>query len=124
MEQRPLLSIDMRWSRIRIHKKTLHMIGDPDYIQLLVNPQKRSVAIRAGSPRDHLSLRMRWKEIARTNCCELHSKVLLTELKKVCADLDLNQTYRISGVLVPSVGVACFCMDDAQPIASFETEEE
>lgn len=100
------------------------MIGDPDYIQLLVNPEKRSVAIRAGSPRDHLSLRMRWKEIARTNCCELHSKVLLTELKKVCRNLDDSLTYRIAGVLVPSVGVACFCMDNAQPIASFEMEEE
>ena len=36
---KPVLCIDLKKNRIRIHKLTLHMLGDPEYIQLLVNPQ-------------------------------------------------------------------------------------
>ena len=39
--------VDLKKFRIRIHRPTLHAIGDPKLIQLLVNPEKRAVAIRA-----------------------------------------------------------------------------
>ena len=35
----PILSIDLKKSLIRIHRNTLRLLGDPDYIQLLINPQ-------------------------------------------------------------------------------------
>ncbi len=35
-----ILCIDLKKNRIRIHRQTLHLLGDPDYIQLLVNPSK------------------------------------------------------------------------------------
>ena len=41
------LIIDMKKFRIRIHRPTLRAIGNPKLIQLLVNPEKRAVAIRA-----------------------------------------------------------------------------
>ena len=43
---KPVLCIDLKKNRIRIHKLTLHMLGDPEYIQLLVNPQNSMIAIR------------------------------------------------------------------------------
>lgn len=42
----PILCIDLKKNRIRIHKLTLHMLGDPEYIQLLVNPCTHMIAIR------------------------------------------------------------------------------
>lgn len=33
-----VLLIDMKKYRIRIRKQTLHQLGDPSYIQLLINP--------------------------------------------------------------------------------------
>ena len=41
---KPVLCIDLKKNRIRIHKLTLHMLGDPEYIQLLVNPQDSMIA--------------------------------------------------------------------------------
>ena len=43
---KPVLCIDLKKNRIRIHKLTLHMLGDPEYIQLLVNPQDSMIAIK------------------------------------------------------------------------------
>ena len=40
------ISIDLKKYRIRIHKQTIHLLGDPKYIQLLVNPLTMAVAIR------------------------------------------------------------------------------
>ena len=39
------ISIDLKKNRIRIHKNTLHAIGSPSYILLLVNPVENSLAI-------------------------------------------------------------------------------
>ena len=46
----PIICIDFKKSRFRIHKNTLRMLGNPDYIQLLVNPYKNMLAIRAHLP--------------------------------------------------------------------------
>ena len=45
------VSIDFKRSRVRIYKESLHLIGDPKYIQLMVNVDQRLVAIR-GIDRD------------------------------------------------------------------------
>ena len=41
------ISVDVKKYRIRVFKKALHQIGDPDFIRLLVNPTDMLVAIRA-----------------------------------------------------------------------------
>ena len=35
-QAQPTLVIDCRSNRIRIHRKTLHMLGDPEYVQILI----------------------------------------------------------------------------------------
>ena len=37
----PLICIDFKKNRIRIHRNTLRQIGNPEYIQLLVNPDQK-----------------------------------------------------------------------------------
>ena len=41
------LSVDLKKYCIRLHKATYRLIGQPKYIQLLVNPKERVVAVRA-----------------------------------------------------------------------------
>ena len=43
----PILCIDLKKSLIRIHRNTLRLLGDPDYIQLLINPATKMIAIKA-----------------------------------------------------------------------------
>ena len=40
------VSIDFKKNRVRIHKESLRLIGDPKYIQFLVNVKESLVAIR------------------------------------------------------------------------------
>lgn len=42
----PILSIDLKKSLIRIHRNTLRLLGDPDYIQLLINPNSKAGVIQ------------------------------------------------------------------------------
>lgn len=39
------IALDMKKNRIRIHKPTVHMLGDPKLIQLLFDPEDIVVAI-------------------------------------------------------------------------------
>lgn len=45
----PLICIDFKKNRIRIHRNTLRQIGNPEYIQLLVNPDQKMIGIKASS---------------------------------------------------------------------------
>ncbi len=38
-----MIVIDRKNSRIRIHRNTLRLLGDPEYIQLLVNPGRHAL---------------------------------------------------------------------------------
>mgnify|MGYP007110268047 CR=1 FL=1 len=39
----PMIVIDHKNSQIRIHRNTLQLLGDPEYIQLLVNPGQHAL---------------------------------------------------------------------------------
>ena len=61
----PVISIDFKTrKRIRIHKITFHLLNDPKYIQILVNPESKAIALRAGDPDDPLSLRINQRALA------------------------------------------------------------
>jgi hypothetical protein len=44
---RPAILVDLKKYRIRIHKNTLHSIGNPKHILLLVNPEERTLEFNA-----------------------------------------------------------------------------
>ena len=63
----PILCIDLKKNRIRIHKLTLHKLGDPEYIQLLVNPTARMIAIRCSNREDNLAHHIRSYQLTDGN---------------------------------------------------------
>ena len=113
MSSQPALCLDLKKNRIRIHKQTLHMLEDPEYIQLLVNPDKKLIAIRKSISKDHLAHRISLDNLSG-NCYELYSRELLNSLMKVESSLEWNQSYRIYGFLDSKAGVAQFRMNDCQ----------
>ena len=40
-----IMTIDLKWNRFRIHKSTLNKMGNPQYVQFLVNPEEMLIAI-------------------------------------------------------------------------------
>lgn len=110
--QQPIVCIDLKKNRIRVHKVTLHMIGDPDFIQLLVNPNSGMLAIKGTIPEDHLGLKVHKELLTDGNCYEIHSKELMRTLQKVRSDWRSNCSYRIYGECNESSGIALFPMKD------------
>ena len=97
-----IMSFDLKKFRIRIHKSTIHTLGDPKYIHLLVNPEKRTVAVRAynGTSPGKDAHRIKQSLMNSDNSYEIYSRPFVT---KLCG-------YRISGVIVPSEKMAVYSL--------------
>lgn len=112
----PVISIDFKTrKRIRIHKTTLHLLEDPDYIQLLINPTMQIIAVRKGNYNDPLSLRVDCKKIVRDSF-ELNSKELLHSLLMVYDSWEDGCSYRITGSFDDKNQVAQFNICDMKRI--------
>ena len=120
----PTLVIDLKRNRIRIHKKTLHILGDPDYVQILVNPESSSIAIRNCSANDFRSERIKWQKISGKQCCEFYSKVLIKCLRGVCFDWKDDRSYKIDGNLIASEQLVLFSMTNAVLMEGWELSHE
>lgn len=112
-ETRPAISVDLRKYRIRIHRKTLHSIGDPDYVLLLVNPEERTLAILGCSRSDPRAHRISKDSLMDKKSFELYSRSLVENLRDVCSDWQENKSYRMYGEFILSEGIARFQMSGA-----------
>lgn len=107
------ISVDLKKARIRFYKSMLHLLDDPKYIQLLVNPNNRHVAIRAvdvAVPGDQTE-RITPQAMKADNSFEMYSKAFVSKLCSVAGELEPNCTYRLSGTMVSSHKMAVFSLD-------------
>lgn len=112
------MSVDLKKYRIRIHKATLHLLGDPRYIQLLINPRSMNVAVRAVEKRrsgDQTHL-VNQRLMNSDNSIELYSRSLVEKIREVVPDLDDGFSYRISGDIIPAQKMAVFALNTLCPI--------
>ena len=116
----PVICIDRKKNRIRIHKQTLHMLGDPEYLQLLVNPKCGMFALRGSFRGDHLAHRVKKYQISPDNCYEIYSKNLMNALVNVNSELREDQSYRIYGEMIANMGVARFDLHNLKFIGESE----
>lgn len=121
--QQPTLCIDLKKNRIRIHKCTLHLLGDPEYIQILVNPDRHMLALRKSKRTDHAAHRIIISSLNSRYYYELYSLTFLQKLRKTNDGLENNQCYRIYGEFSPKEGIAHFSMNDCVPVDDNEKEE-
>ncbi|MBQ6490571.1 MAG: hypothetical protein IJI75_15250 [Solobacterium sp.] len=115
----PVISIDYKWHRIRIHKQTLLLLGDPEYVELLVNPETKILAVRCstgGSDRVH-----RVKGINKDGAV-LQSAYLFRSLQQVNPELKEGKSYRIYGRMNAKEGIAQFRLAEIEEIKRMETK--
>ena len=112
------IAIDLKKMRIRIHKKVLHTMGAPKYIQLLVNPKTKSVAIRAVSQDEPHgdAERIRPLDMMSENSIELYSKVFVQMLTELVEDINTECTYRLHGNFVKDQNMAVFSLETLEII--------
>lgn len=116
------ISIDVKKHRIRIHKPTIHLMGDPKLIQLLFNPVDMEVAIRCTDEEvpGGQEIRVNPKKLQNGYDVEFYSSMLIDRMRSFHGDMKWNGTYRLSGSYFPSMRVALFPMNTLQ---RFEYDE-
>jgi hypothetical protein len=113
---KPVILVDLKKHRIRIHKNTLHAIGDPDYVLLLVNPEERTLAILRGDRSDQRAHHITKASLENKKTFELYSRSLVESLRDLCGNWQDNQSYRLYGEIISSKGVAQFHMFVSVPV--------
>lgn len=108
-----ILAFDLKKYRIRLHKSFLHQLGDPDYVQLLVNPEKKMVAVKAI---DHitntgLTFKVSKKRMESDHSVEIYSRSFVQTLCDVAGGLNEGYVYRLTGCLVESERMFVFSLD-------------
>ena len=99
------LVVDLKKQRIRIRRTTIHQLGDPEYIQLLVSPEDRIVAIRAvdqetsGDQTHWIGGKLR-SHSGRS--IDIHSRSFMEALAS------LGNSYALSGAILASNRMAVF----------------
>ena len=109
----PAISIDFKQNRIRIYKRTLRCIGEPEYILLLINPEELTLAILRSDNTDKNAHRLPRRQFMNKNSFEIHSKPLMSRLLDVCSDWHDNHLYRIHGELIQNESVVQFSLRNA-----------
>ena len=111
-QSRPVVCVDLKKGRLRVHKITLHILGDPDYILLLINPTTGVLAIKETIPDDYLGLKIRKEMLTDGNSYEIYSKDLFRALTTIRSDWEANKSYRIYGDHESKTNAAIFQMKD------------
>lgn len=120
---KPLIVLDMKKKRIRIHKVTLKSLDNPEYIQLLINPEEQILVLLSGSKSDHLAHKVNYEKL-KNNCCELYSLDLIRAINTVVPQLNQKTSYRFTGDLVAKHNLVRFALTDPEEITSLANEKE
>ena len=114
------VSIDFKRSRVRIYKESLHLIGDPNYIQLMVNVEQRLVAIR-GIDRDTRgshSHKINHTKFNSEMCFEIYSQSFVSKLRSAFDGFEGDCTYRLTGTVFPNDRAVVFEIGSMQKYES------
>ena len=114
------ITIDLNDDLIRIPRVTINELGYPEFIELLIHPAKRTLAIRACSQGGVHTHRIKSTLLDTDESFELHSRFLMKSLNKICENLIEGKSFRIKGRMYEHKTLAVFLLEDAAPISREE----
>lgn len=105
------MTIDLRRNRFRIFGETLKLLGNPNYIQFLVNPEELFIAI-LGSDRPLSGGTANKVTLHKTKAAnaEFYSSSLIAGIFKIYGALDYRYSYRLTGEVDTVNRVAYFSL--------------
>ena len=112
------LTIDMKRNRFRILADTLQGLGNPEYIQFLVNPEELYIAV-LGSDKPLLGGTANKVRIGKSHprgSVEFYSSVLLTAIVRLYGSLDYQYSYRLTGDIDTENRIAYFSLKSVQKL--------
>ena len=114
------LTLDLKKGRIRVYKAALHKIGTPKYIQILVNTEKKCIAVRAAHVRKSKACVEETHITVGGDSCDFYSVELLDRLRQLRQDLlQTGESYRLTGTQVKK-DIILFPLETAERIEERE----
>ena len=117
MTEQVIITVDIKKHRIRLYKSFLHKLGDPHSVQLLVNPEKKLVAVRALEYElsgDH-GHKINKSTMESDNSVEIYSSIFVNSLLNIiCKDDDTGYYYKIYGYIVEKERIGIFSLDNIE----------
>ncbi len=117
----PRITVDFLKNRVRIHKNTLHMLDDPEFIRLLVNPQDGLIAVQVCNNDDPCFHRVPPGIFRSRNCFEIHSEQLMDKLFR-CTAWKHDGVYNLQAKACLDESMIVFRIDEAVCINAEERE--
>ena len=117
MTEQVIITVDIKKHRIRLYKSFLHKLGDPHSVQLLVNPEKKLVAVRALEYElsgDH-GHKINTSTMESDNSVEIYSSIFVNSLLNIiCNDNYTGYYYKIYGYIVEKERMGIFSLDNIE----------
>ena len=116
-DKHPGIRISSKWNKIYIFKSTIEVLGRPQYVQMLIHPEKRLLAIK-GSEKNERDTFLVPPRLFDNAVCEfkMESKLLTQQICDM-AGWESGYAYRISGTRYPHVPVVVFELKKAERIS-------
>ncbi len=115
----PIICVDLKKNRIRIHRTTLSLLGDPSFVQLLINPKTSELVLHRSVQEDYLAHKVRYEKF-KTDSYEWYSRELIRRIVEVSPNLLQNNSYRIEGTVENKGSLARFKLTNAVRIEKKE----
>ena len=90
---KPIITLDMKKNRIRLHKSTLKGLNDPEYIYILVNPHTKKIAVCKAGESDKDAIKI----MGREAYCDVYSTELMYQISSLNENITSNVSYRLYG---------------------------
>ena len=116
----PVLVIDPKKHRIRLHRKTLYALKRPQYVQFLINPENWTLVVKPCGQFDRCANKLHWED---AQCCELYSTSFIIQM---CQQFGYSndQPYKIHGEVIRQEQATIFPLDKAIPMTVEEYMNE
>lgn len=109
--QQPIvMTIDTKKPRLRIYKATIHQMGNPKYIQLMINPDSRFLALRGVDQHTPGQREIQVdRQVANTeDCVDWYSTSLIAQLCSAFHEIENGNSYNLTGRIVAKERAAFF----------------
>ncbi len=112
-------ALDMKKNRIRFTRTTMGLMGNPPYIQILINPSKRMMIIR-GLPEKATNAPSEKIHYEGTDerYVELYSTLLMGKFSNAFSQFDKRVTYKVFGEAFMDKQVAIFDLTQFKELES------
>ena len=109
-ESQIIMSIDVKKNRLRIHKSTLRVLGNPPYLQLLFSPKRDAIVVlkRDQKVPNGQEIRVAFEMGNAARSFDIYSKELMDRIRKQFSGLDQKGLYRLTGFEVAEEDGVCF----------------